>query len=74
MEDIVFPALFVIQDKLHGDFGLIGPVGVGRLFPVTNHVAGVSVHQDASLAFGWARSRKVVTICWVEGRHQVTVL
>ncbi len=36
VKNAVFAALFVIDDKLYGDAGLIWPVGLGRGFALAN--------------------------------------
>jgi len=44
MQRAVFPALLVVQYKLHRHLGMAWPGRIRRLRPVANHVARISVH------------------------------
>ena len=44
MQDAVFAAFFIIDHKLHSDLGPVRPVRLGRVCPISNHVAAITLH------------------------------
>jgi hypothetical protein len=44
VEDTVFSSFLIIDDKLEGNPGLLGPLRMRRFLAVAKHVAGIIFH------------------------------
>jgi hypothetical protein len=44
VEDTVFSSFLIIDDKLEGNPGLLGPLRMWRFLAVAKHVAGIMFH------------------------------
>ena len=51
VQDVVFPAFFVVQHQLYGDLRAAGPFGSRGRGAVTLHVAGIAIHLSLLLSF-----------------------